>query len=982
MKEPMDSSELKRIFKESGFPINDIGSILGYSPDYLKRVQKPSFKGQIPHKLRKAIETKLLKLPPTERPIGLEAEFRSLMLQEYSKVNYSIFFPGISDVLFDLDSVYVDIYQIHHLDDMALPCNLVDEFKRIAMRQDLGRSELITALLGVAGSGKTTILKKVACEVAKCTDGHLLPVFLPLARFNRISEKPMTILDLIVEHYCTQLGFGRHGEFMSLLQWYLKNPDEHRIVFLFDGFDEIGTGYQNTRGQFREKFQRFVKENDRHLFVVSSRFIDPYGDFYPNTRKIMVSYFDEEHVLQYAKNIESVARQKELWNQEARKRLNRIVRELEQLNYEGRPNFFVSLRVPVMVNIAIKLFMEKAFVTDSLVELMKEYVNLISGGWQIARSEGLGDALQPKVRASLLELCLADIAYASLEKETFQGAALEKEEMTAILYDLLKAKRMFPSDISLIPDEVRPEVILEQAIDTNLLHERRFKWIDRERQSNLATLKGTKSSFEFGYSHELFQTYFSCSHLANQMIDTAAEESDREDPFTKFLDSPLYGFLGEPFLFLLRMMGDQGLINRVTGMLTKAVNTPPLSGWADIKVTKEDLQRIVPLNLIFAAKASLSGALVSEYVRTSVIEKLSHLYRTTHYSVVYNQVVPLYDILRRTMFDGGLRYDFRSVTDVRRKLEEKDQSSLPSDDYCYNVLDDAWRTLAWKPRELIPLWDLADNLGSVLGEDRNFIIKRRVLYAFRAGFRNIGEEEWKFLAQLLKDPSDTESGLDISHSDVYSKIALDTIEYILERTRGRIPDSAFFRYMLRMVNTFNYRADELEETIRTLSKKGNAEKIWKAILDPAVDVRMVHRKRRELAESLLTSSTLEDFVRTIEAYMDEELALEGYDRGVIDRAAKSLSLLAAGLGSVRNIATFFPRELRPKHLCGLPESHTGLLVKLLQGAARTQDFSKDQKKPAGDRQIYDYYVFVVWGICNSLRQSSLFVPFEGPEVRL
>jgi len=165
------------------------------------------------------------------------------------------------------------------------PQEIVSPLRRFAMEgsnlirqapvdvRELISNDNYTVILGEAGAGKTTVLRRMMLNAANRAD-HLLanstePIDLPIfIKLNALApDKTMEglILDSFNSYEIHE--FETEADITSLLNG--DSPDEspiHSVLFLLDGLNEIP-----VPDKTRPELSRFIQANLRHRFVLSCR---------------------------------------------------------------------------------------------------------------------------------------------------------------------------------------------------------------------------------------------------------------------------------------------------------------------------------------------------------------------------------------------------------------------------------------------------------------------------------------------------------------------------------------------------------------------------------------------------------------------------------------------------------------------------------------------------------------------------------------
>ena len=162
-------------------------------------------------------------------------------------------------------------------------------------RQDgtqVANDEQYLMLLGGAGVGKSTFLRKIGLEALKGKDGNFkhecIPVFLELKRFTEVQ---IDIETLIAREFDI-CGFPHPEE---LAQTVLKSG---KLLILFDGLDEVPAANVNN---IIDKIGDFVDQYSQNRFVASCR-IAAYKGGFTRFTEVKMAAFDDSQIQGYIKN--------------------------------------------------------------------------------------------------------------------------------------------------------------------------------------------------------------------------------------------------------------------------------------------------------------------------------------------------------------------------------------------------------------------------------------------------------------------------------------------------------------------------------------------------------------------------------------------------------------------------------------------------------------------------------------------------------
>ncbi len=168
------------------------------------------------------------------------------------------------------------------------PEEIVSPLRRFAMEgsslirqtpvdvRELVATDSHTVILGEAGAGKTTVLRRLMLDAANQAEHRLLnsnepiilPIFLKLNGLIPGKTVEQLILDLFSGYEIQE--FETEADVISLVKG--ENPDDRpiqSILFLLDGLNEIP-----AQESLRAELSRFIRDNFQHQFVLSCRVQD------------------------------------------------------------------------------------------------------------------------------------------------------------------------------------------------------------------------------------------------------------------------------------------------------------------------------------------------------------------------------------------------------------------------------------------------------------------------------------------------------------------------------------------------------------------------------------------------------------------------------------------------------------------------------------------------------------------------------------
>lgn len=240
-------------------------------------------------------------------------------------------------------------------------------------------------LLGDPGSGKTTFLKQLVCDISRGKvekypgiPRNLIPIYAPLRE----------IIDNENETFVTYLkrvsGLNEHAVSEFSLT---KMLEEGRIIILLDGLDEI-TNYDK-----RVKTCHWINEArvrlPKVIFIITSRYIGYTGSdrlFNDELLELYINPFDANNVNEFISkwflSAESIIHQTD--DDEAVALAKR--HETNLIESINRSSQLVELsKNPLMLQLIILVFMYKGALPQRRADLFDECINVLLERWDMAK---------------------------------------------------------------------------------------------------------------------------------------------------------------------------------------------------------------------------------------------------------------------------------------------------------------------------------------------------------------------------------------------------------------------------------------------------------------------------------------------------------------------------------------------------------------------------------------------------------------------
>jgi CRP-like cAMP-binding protein/tetratricopeptide (TPR) repeat protein len=223
-------------------------------------------------------EIALLQSVPRTATVAITQPSRFLVLDRRSLATVSQIAPAVGEMLVEIGRRRLEARMrdpqelMSPLRRFALEGNSLIRQTPIDVRELIAEDQQVV-VLGEAGAGKTTVLRRMALDLAAESLGALaesgkrvvIPFFVKL---NTLTPERQ-VEDLILE---TLRGYGilefaSKQDVTALLKAQDSDASPTRgFVFLMDGLNEIG-----TQAEVRQDLNRFIHEFSRHRFVMACR---------------------------------------------------------------------------------------------------------------------------------------------------------------------------------------------------------------------------------------------------------------------------------------------------------------------------------------------------------------------------------------------------------------------------------------------------------------------------------------------------------------------------------------------------------------------------------------------------------------------------------------------------------------------------------------------------------------------------------------
>jgi len=246
-------------------------------------------------------------------------------------------------------------------------------------------------VLGEAGAGKSTFLRKVGIEALKGRKGGFksgyIPVFINLQKLSFSEDE--YIEKIIVEEF-------RNCNFPVPERFTNEALHQGKLLILLDGLDQVPS---NKLSETINQIQSFVDRNNKNRFIVSCR--PTYRHNFRQFSELTMADFDDEQVQQFinnwfqGKNDNQTKMGEKCWEL-LQKSENKVAKDLSY-----RPLFLTFL---CLVYDRFQNFPNNRSV------LCKKVLLILLEEWALEK-QVLGDKIYQGLHTNLQELLLSEIAY-------------------------------------------------------------------------------------------------------------------------------------------------------------------------------------------------------------------------------------------------------------------------------------------------------------------------------------------------------------------------------------------------------------------------------------------------------------------------------------------------------------------------------------------------------------------------------------------
>lgn len=891
-----------------------------------------------------------------------------------------------------------------------------------------------TIIAGDPGSGKTTFLKRLLHETQQNKDFpySFTTLFIPLSVYqhNNNDNGFRSLLETTAYFYTEVLDLRSK---LDLKEFFMRELDDCKILLLLDSLDEADHNQ-------REKVLNHIKHckapiilTSRHIKTITQHKLTPYlfhmGKLSPkgvlnyletNIQRLETEAHDLSaqpkkkitHTLRAISfKIQSLTKEATLKQAKnkgllytdrnttiSRSKLRLIASAKEQLQIIGRP---------IYLNLYISACLHHGIHDISIERILGEYLEFLIGKWSNSRS------INPSQRENLdvanLKRSLAYTAFEESFSENIYGKNLRLHDLKNLLEDFLS----FTDQSSLHNSKIR-DLVTEQI-----------------EHAHTAQIFGnaydteTNPAVNFSHPSEAFSEFY-LSKFIELATSYPFDILDRpEKPtrvfialqrsrFREFLNNPNLRFFEGAMIIYLRSLSTSGtVISNLTNSFIEMALYTPLIPQSVANQHTDDINKILPLNLIFAGSCffdeNFRNAHYNLYLKCR--ENLEKIHNTTNFSNLFESLLPIH-------FGLQPRDEVPAQEDDPKTIAAKESYSFTD----FRSLDRAWRQtgdcrglidlarLILKPQRI----DLEKSLDEIektreipIYDPRNeryrTVLSRRIAYKLRYHSRDFDDTAMKWITSYLHEHQD-----DLFHRSVAEATLLSIYSNIDETSE---PLYSQIRNLAK--NILASKEDSAKslivhfESIKKLSPCDFANAIAN---DPNIAYYDLADNEEKLKHALnfhLNSSSLplENFASFIfQALRDahqqrRSILLKAKHKGSKNEAesqrrregiefaraeSKILLLIRLFIDSYYRQQFFMPEEYRlvgldrdlyPKNITYDREEFIRLLFKGAAEGLAMDSLETSDDWAIGGVPIFEHYVKTIWAVTRYVPHKTHYDPF-------
>ncbi len=391
-------------------------------------------------------------------------------------------------VRIDLDEIFVDVPVCH----IPRPRNFV---KYLDLRKELPRHEVSrrwketlelttkTVLLGDPGGGKSTLSKKLCCEVAKSyINGEgTLPIFVQLRTYiaSALEDDHLTLGRYIIDQISSAVLDPSEASIDASILYHLRIGSAFIVA---DGLDEVLTAA--NRARVTQEINKFVKEFPFVNILVTSRYVG-----YETQPLSTFDHFgvDDLHLLGRRRIYTNVSRSV------LKKTRDEVSNSVDTFMLDASRKAEELIKSPLLLTLIVIIYSKKSEIPDNRASLYGHCADLLFDRWDGYRK--IIPDLPERYRLFDLFKHLAALLY---QKEEYGGRINKK--------DLFEEARNFFREDYIDNREGKSAEAATQMVD----HLTGRAWILHEVGEDV-----------FEFTHRTFMEFFFARHL-----ETVFESTD------------------------------------------------------------------------------------------------------------------------------------------------------------------------------------------------------------------------------------------------------------------------------------------------------------------------------------------------------------------------------------------------------------------------------------------------------------------------